>query len=93
MKRENLLKLVEELKKEFEGKEINCLEFDNAMQEKLNTTESLFDSNYDIYDANYSYCISLDDDNIEWLTIDYNITAEGAGTFDKDLKINEIYLA
>jgi hypothetical protein len=35
----------------------------------------------------------LDDDNIEWLTIDYNITAEGAGTFDKDLKINEIYLA
>ncbi|NLL02277.1 MAG: hypothetical protein GX265_04580, partial [Mollicutes bacterium] len=48
MKRENLVKLVEELKKEFEGKEINCLEFDNAMQEKLNTTESLFDSNYDI---------------------------------------------
>lgn len=50
-----------EIIKELEGKEINLLDLDNYMQEKLETTESLFDcEEYVIEGKSASYYLEED---------------------------------
>lgn len=82
----------EKFKKDYEGEHLNCLELDNLVQEKFPTKDSIFDSNYNIKNLNFSYYIDLDDDDFAWLTIAYDIGAEGPDIFDKELLIKEIYL-
>lgn len=62
-------------------KEIELLELDNFMQQELETQDSLFDSDDYIYNNSYAftmymnvYCDENDFINIEWKTLDDEIT-------------------
>ena len=93
MKRNEFTSKFEELKKNYEGKEEKALTIDNLIQDLFKTKDSMFTSSYDLYNANYSYYVELENDEFENLTVDYDITAEGSNSLDSYIKINEIYLA
>lgn len=93
MTKKEFLKLYEELKNKYEGREERALDFDNLIQSTFNTNYSMFDSS-NLYNYNYTYFISVEDqEELEGLTIDYDITsAEGLESVECVIKINEIYL-
>ena len=85
---EQLENIINELKEKYLKEDTKTLNFDNDIQELLNTKESIFNSNFDIYDGTKTYFI--EDLNVH-LYIDYHISYENSNVFDTCIYIEDIF--
>ena len=81
---------IEKIKQELLGKELTLLELDNYIQQKLKTTQSLFDDEcyvIDIESAGYYL------DDLHDLIIGFSITEKNNNNLYTIIKINDIFIS